>query len=525
MRIPFTLAAIVALLLAGAIYLFNSPASRDAAFGAPRLTKIGDVDGVETEVAIAPDGRRYAVIASGDLWLIDIVSGSQRRLTQDAGADRFPSWTPDGQKISFTRGADIFTVSLSEGTVQKFKENAVSLSWASNGAAAFVRDHRLWLADASGTERMLVDADANPDITIRSPRFSPDSSQIAFIKSLHNVRGEVWTVAPATGQRRLLVGDRPAENPLDVAWITGGRRLAYLTNRSGGFGIWYVDFAEGAILPLTSTLLEADLAPLVAPTGIAAWRDRIAIPRRLVDSDIVLSDGSPIVGTDALELEPAVSPRGNLIAYTVFGENRFEIWTVKPDGQAPTFRAVGREPRFSPSGAEIVYTHTSLGGGQDVWRIDLRNGAAESVTDAGEVDLQPDWSRDGRTIVFASERGGAMSIWAAGAAGEKRLRLNNGGFFPRFSPDGGSILFWNRGELWIMDRVGRQERRVRQNVMGPVPAVWTKDGPKTAADPAVHKGRTMWPAFDVLPDGRFLVAPIEIQETALWAVDLTFVTE
>ena len=31
-----------------------------------------------------------------------------------------------------------------------------------------------------------------------------------------------------------------------------------------------------------------------------------------------------------------------------------------------------------------------------------------------------------------------------------------------------------------------------------------------------------WPGFDVLADGRFITAPIDIRETALWAIDLTY---
>jgi hypothetical protein len=32
----------------------------------------------------------------------------------------------------------------------------------------------------------------------------------------------------------------------------------------------------------------------------------------------------------------------------------------------------------------------------------------------------------------------------------------------------------------------------------------------------------VWPGFDVLPDGRFVVAPIEVRETGLWAIDLNY---
>ena len=39
---------------------------------------------------------------------------------------------------------------------------------------------------------------------------------------------------------------------------------------------------------------------------------------------------------------------------------------------------------------------------------------------------------------------------------------------------------------------------------------------------AFKSDRPLWPRFDTLPDGRFLIAPIDIRETGLWAVDLQF---
>ena len=47
------------------------------------------------------------------------------------------------------------------------------------------------LSDMLDAEQKLVDADMTPDVDIRTPRFSPDSLQIAFIKTQLGLRGEV----------------------------------------------------------------------------------------------------------------------------------------------------------------------------------------------------------------------------------------------------------------------------------------------------------------------------------------------
>ena len=61
--------------------------------------------------------------------------------------------------------------------------------------------------------------------------------------------------------------------------------------------------------------------------------------------------------------------------------------------------------------------------------------------------------------------------------------------------------------------------------------MWSRKGPAFFLDGQIRtatetlfmmKERPMWPEFDVLPDGRFILAPIDIRETGLWAIDLTY---
>jgi Tol biopolymer transport system component len=59
----------------------------------------------------------------------------------------------------------------------------------------------------------------------------------------------------------------------------------------------------------------------------------------------------------------------------------------------------------------LIYTHTDILGQIDLRKVDIRDGSSSSVTDAIEVDFEPDWSPDGRTIAFASNQGGPMTLW------------------------------------------------------------------------------------------------------------------
>jgi hypothetical protein len=59
-------------LLVGAFFLVaSSTSSRNREMGPPRIERLADLEGVETEVAIAPDGTQLIAVSSGDLWLLN----------------------------------------------------------------------------------------------------------------------------------------------------------------------------------------------------------------------------------------------------------------------------------------------------------------------------------------------------------------------------------------------------------------------------------------------------------------------
>ena len=524
MRVPVIPIAVVTVLMAVVAGLITLVPPAERFLAAPVVSALIDIDGVETDVAIAPDGIRYAVISSGNLWFTNSDDDTRSQLTDTTAIESSPAWTPDGSRITFTRDQDTFVIEPESRAEALFMPDAADLSWSASGQTTFVRGGGLWVASRTGTEAIeIVPANSNPDVMIRVPRFSPSGSQIMFILTMLNLRGEIWIADTSTGDAIPIIADRSAENPTAAEWIIDNRHIAYMTDRAGGLAVWYADLDESTIVPLTTPMMGRSLAPI----RIGVHGGRIILPRHFIDSDIRTSEGQSLVATGLLEFDPTVSQDGELIAYTVENESRFEIWVARRDGGDPRYVALGRHPRFSPSGNEIVYSRIDLDGNKDIWKVDVRTGVPEQLTDAAEIDDVPDWSPDGRSIVFSSERDGQLALWTVPASGGQRLKLNEGGYAPRFSPDGTRITYWYGAALWTADSDGRNPDRIAE-IDTPVFGVWSPTGPvysDRGRVPSNWNGEIqvdIWPSFDRLPGGGWVVAVLEVEKTELWALDLVF---
>jgi len=94
---------------------------------------------------------------------------------------------------------------------------------------------------------------------------------------------------------------------------------------------------------------------------------------------------------------------------------------------------------WSPDSRELVY---SMAG--SLWRQAVDSGITQQLTTGASYDYQPDWSPDGRWIVYSSYRNDALELWVFDtASGTTRPLLQNAAVNvePRFSPDGKRLLF------------------------------------------------------------------------------------
>jgi len=94
---------------------------------------------------------------------------------------------------------------------------------------------------------------------------------------------------------------------------------------------------------------------------------------------------------------------------------------------------------WAPDSKNLVY---SMAG--SLWRQKLDSTEAIQITDGDGYDYQPDWSPDGKSIIYVSYQKDAMELWLLDVVTGKSTQLTKGGAVnvePRWSPNGKRIAF------------------------------------------------------------------------------------
>jgi tricorn protease len=256
------------------------------------------------------------------------------------------------------------------------------------------------------------------------PAPSPDGAEIAFVSG-----GDIWSVPATGGAARLLVAHPATESrPL---YSPDGRRLAFVSTRTGNGDIYVLTLDTGALQRLTFD---------DAPEQLDAWsRDGRWIYFSSAAHDISsMNDvfrvsaegGTPLaVSGDRYTNEyfAAPSPDGTALAFTARGITSSQWW------------------RKGHSHLDECEIWLKRGDGP---------GGYERLTDGGAKELWPMWSPDGRSLYYVSDKSGAENLWVRALDGPARqvTHFQDGRvLWPAISYDGRVIAFERDFGIWKLD--------------------------------------------------------------------------
>jgi imidazolonepropionase-like amidohydrolase len=135
----------------------------------------------------SPDGKRLAFSALDHLWIMDLPSGTPRRLTTATDGEHAPVWSPDGRYIAYVtwneEGGDIWRIAPDGGRPEKLTTQSAyydDIAWSPNGA-------RIVAQRAPRTQRAIVNDEINPKLVITDLVWLPATGGPAtFVTSLTN---------------------------------------------------------------------------------------------------------------------------------------------------------------------------------------------------------------------------------------------------------------------------------------------------------------------------------------------------
>jgi Tol biopolymer transport system component len=376
-----------------------------------------------------PYTRRVVVLAAAALVVVgasaafatarSLIFGSAYTVSGD------PTWSPDGRRISFIR-----------------------YHWDDRGNVSF----GLYVMTADGSRvRKLTDA-LNPNLD-SAPSLSPNWRKIAFLRNpCHGVQGAcrgnstIYVMnADGSDRHRLARGGSTRLNTVGqrvggddgYAWSPNGRRLAFISDRTGNFEIYVVN-PDGSDERRLTRAPETDGSPVWSPDG-----REIAFVRGVANHDgTPVRDELWVMNADGSEQRslgrgnrPAWSPDGRRIAFRSVRTGKAELYLINVDGSGflrlTRNPGAGGEPIWSPNGKKIFFVR-GRNGKSDVYAMNADGSRQRNLSRNPEPphdgrDNSPAVAPNGRRIAFVSERGGTQQIYVMNADGSGLRRLTGGG--------------------------------------------------------------------------------------------------
>jgi len=288
-----------------------------------------------------------------------------------------------------------------------------------------------------------------------------------------------------TPTRPAAIPDRPAMSGVAAQAATNGK-IAFATDRHGypNWEIYVMDADGGAPTRFTNDPAQ-DVNPAWSPDGakLAFASDRTPAFDIYYMDAIALAPPTQLTSDAEFEIAPAWSPDGSKVAFGRGGNDGAEIYVINADGtgqiQLTNNTFYDDSPSWSPDGSKIAFT-SRRDGNTEIYVMNSDGSAQTRYTDAPADDLEPSWSPDGSKIVFASSRDGNMEIYvmaAAPLAVPSRLTFDAGfDIDPVWSPDGSKIAFRSQrdgnAEIYVMNADGSNQSNLTNDPATDVSPSW-----------------------------------------------------
>jgi len=419
--------------------------------------------------AISPDGETIVFSYRGDIYRVSSSGGQATALTVHPAHDTMPVWSPDSTKIAFASNRygnnDVFVMDAAGGTATRLTVNSAAdspTSFTPDGENVLFSSARL---DAGSCVQFPTRAQPElyaVSIEGRMPRqilstpalfaiYDSAGQRLAYTdeKSYEELTRkhdnssfarDVWMYDATSGEHTRLT-EFGADDRRPV-WAPGEESLFYLSERDGTFNIWRMELDD--------------------PSNPVQITEHTAHPVRFLTASV--GGGLCYAFDGEIWLRPAGADSSSKIEVTVANDGRHnDIDFVDVSGKITEFD-------LSPDGKEIAFIARG-----EVFVTSADHATTRRITSTPEQERSVTFSPDGRSLLYAGERGGSWNIYRmdltddeepsffnATAIEEKPvLETEAETFQPHFSPDGKEVAYLEeRTELKVINLASGENRTV-----------------------------------------------------------------
>lgn len=471
--------------------------------------------GHEINPSLSPTGTQVVFSWNGlnqdndDLYIQEIAGGNPVRITTDPALDFSPSWSPKGNRIAFLRKSDkgtdaiviIDPLSRAERTLLEVEvppaDSGPQIAWTPDGsslviAARWDKDKPFSLARVdpnTAATRHLTEPDTTQSGDF-NPAFSPAGGLLAFVRKLGPQIDEIFLLDVDVEGGSLGNPPRPITRQgmqiRGISWVPSGEQVIFSAGSWPLATLWRVHRSGNTgAEPLVVAGLSA-YDPVISPLRILLF-SRLHARRNIWRINVEAQSASPYLSPSASIDLPAYSRQNDKIAYTSSQSGHPELWyqdLEESTASRLTDLAATHtgHASWSPDGNRLVFD-TTADGDSEIFVLTLGAPAPQrlpipgnhgpwiaQLTENSHEDLMPQWSQDGASVFFSSNRTGQFEVWCLQLEGAALKQVtHSGGMDPVESEDGRQLYYmkpYSTGIWRILLPNGAEEQILDKAVAG-----------------------------------------------------------